>query len=51
MNKSSIIVALESLGFVDGFAASEATGIILWLRDEPQPTKEELVAAGWVKPE
>lgn len=51
MNQLSIIKALEVLGFVDGFAASEATGIVLWERDEPQPTEEELVAAGWVKPE
>ena len=47
----TIDTALRSLGFESGWAASEADGIILWERDEPQPTQEELIAAGWVKPE
>ena len=47
----TIVTALNVLGFNDGWAASELDGIILWERDEPQPTEEELVAAGWVKPE
>lgn len=51
MMQSTICKALESLGFVDGWAANEADGIILWERDEPQPTEAELVAAGWIKPE
>lgn len=51
MIDSTISLALQSLGFVDGWAANEANGIILWERDEPQPTDEELVAAGWIKPQ
>lgn len=50
MIDSTISLALQSLGFLDGWAANEADGIILWQRDEPQPTEEELIAAGWVKP-
>jgi hypothetical protein len=50
MITSTIVAALNSLGFVDGWAANEADGIILWTREEPQPTEEELVAAGWIKP-
>lgn len=50
MNQLTIVVAIQSLGFDGGWVASE-DGIILWERDEPQPTEEELVAAGWVKPE
>lgn len=38
---------LKNLGIVDGYAANHQTGIILWLRDEPQPTHDELIAAGW----
>jgi len=41
--------ALKRLGFESGWAADNAKGIILWVRDEPQPTEEELIAAGWVK--
>lgn len=51
MIESTLAEAIISLGFTDGWAASEVDGIILWERDEPQPTEEELVAAGWVKPE
>lgn len=51
MIDSTISLALQSLGFVDGWAANEADGIILWQRDEPQPTEAELIAAGWIKPE
>lgn len=46
---SSITRALVALGVDSGCVASEADGIILWERDEPQPTEEELIAAGWVK--
>jgi len=45
----NIVEVLTALGFHDGWAADHAKGIILWERDEPQPTEEELVAAGWVK--
>lgn len=47
MIQSTIKQALENLGFADGWAANEADGIILWTRDEPQPTEAELIAAGW----
>lgn len=50
MMQATITQALNSLGFIDGWAANEADGIILWIRDEPQPTVDELVAAGWVRP-
>ena len=46
----TIVQALASLGIDDGYAANEAEGIILWTRDEPQPTEAELIAAGWIKP-
>ena len=49
MTESTICLALLSLGFDNGWAASEADGIILWTREEPQPTDAELIAAGWVK--
>lgn len=49
MITSSLLQALNTLGFVDGFAFNEELGILVWERDEPQPTEEELVAAGWVK--
>lgn len=51
MIDSTIALALQSLGFNDGWAASEANGVILWQRAEPQPTEAELIAAGWIKPE
>lgn len=51
MIELSIALALQNLGFADGWAANDVDGIILWIREEPQPTEEELVAAGWVKPE
>jgi len=47
----TITTALNSLGFIEGWAASEQDGIILWLNEEKQPTEAELIAAGWVKPE
>ena len=49
MNQPTITTALNSLGFMDGWAASEADGIILWLNNEPQPTEQQLIAAGWIK--
>jgi hypothetical protein len=51
MINNTISVALNLLNFTDGWAANEAEGIILWLREEPQPTEAELIAAGWIKPE
>lgn len=50
MNDLTIISALKSLGFDNGWAVNEH-GIILWDRPEPQPTDAELIAAGWIKPE
>ena len=49
MNIMTITKALNSLGFFDGWAASER-GIIFWENTEPQPTEAELIKAGWVKP-
>jgi hypothetical protein len=43
-----ITEVLNKMGFEDGWAANHATGIILWLREETQPTYEELIDAGWV---
>lgn len=51
MIEPTITKALKTLGFNDGWAANEADGIILWERDEPQPTEAELIAVGWIKPE
>lgn len=51
MTFSTIAQALHYLGFVNGWAANEIDGIILWENDTPQPTEAELIAAGWVKPE
>lgn len=48
---TTIQTALNSLGFEDGWAANEIDGIILWTRNEPQPTEAELISAGWIKPE
>ena len=50
MNHMTITTALNSLGFFDGWAASEQDGITLWLNEQKQPTEAELVKAGWVKP-
>jgi hypothetical protein len=49
MIEPTICTALTALGFVGGYAANDDLGIILWIRDEPQPTEAELVAAGWVR--
>ena len=49
MHELTIVVALRELGYTDGYAASEAAGILLWNHDTPQPTETELVDAGWVK--
>lgn len=51
MMSPTIVQALASLGIDDGYAANEAEGIILWTRNEPEPTEAELIAAGWIKPE
>lgn len=49
VDPTSVSEAIKRLGFESGWAADDAKGIILWVREEPQPTEEELVAAGWVK--
>lgn len=49
IDPTSVSEAIKRLGFESGWAADDAKGIILWVREEPQPTEEELVAAGWVK--
>lgn len=46
----SIVIALNKLGFEQGYACNDVAGIILWDRPEPQPTESELIAAGWIKP-
>lgn len=51
MNISPIVQYLISKGYVDGWACNDVDGIVLWERDEPQPTEAELIAAGWIKPE
>ena len=51
MTESTIAAALNALGFADGWAANETEGIVLWERNEPQPTEAELIAAGWNKTE
>ena len=51
MNHMTITTALNSLGFTEGWAASEKDGIILWLNEEKQPTEAALIKAGWVKPD
>lgn len=48
MMRMTIETALETLGFPEGWAASDH-GIILWENPEPQPTEQELIAAGWIK--
>ena len=50
-NNGTIGEAIKSLGFDGGWAADDAKGIVLWARDEPQPTETQLIAAGWIKPE
>ena len=51
MIEMTITTALHSLGFTEGWAASEADGILVWLNEEKQPTEAELIKAGWVKPD
>lgn len=51
MIESTIVKALNALGFVDGWAANETDGIILWENGAPQPTEAQLIAAGWIRPE
>ncbi len=50
MNDPTIIVALKSLGFENGWVVNEH-GIVHWDGPQPQPTEAELIAAGWIKPE
>jgi hypothetical protein len=40
---------LIQMGFDSGWVASEEQGIVLWERQESQPTEKELIGAGWVK--
>jgi hypothetical protein len=49
MNESTIVKALNELGFDSNWVATE-NGIVLWENDEPQPTEAELKIAGWIKP-
>jgi hypothetical protein len=50
VTEPTIVAALKTLGIHDGYAAIEDRGIVLWIREEQQPTEQELVAAGWIKP-
>jgi len=51
VTEPTIVAALKALGIQEGYAAGENCGIVLWTRDEPQPTETEIIAAGWIKPE
>jgi hypothetical protein len=42
---------LQSLGYLQGWAANNIDGIVVWENDNPQPTEAELIAAGWIKQE
>ena len=50
MTEPTLATALITLGFTDGWAIN-GDNIVLWENDAPQPTEEELIAAGWVKPD
>lgn len=50
ITEPSLVTALVALGFTDGWAVSGDT-ITLWENEALQPTEEELVNAGWVKPD
>lgn len=50
ITEPSLVTALVVLGFTDGWAVSGDT-ITLWENEAPQPTEEELIAAGWEKPD
>jgi hypothetical protein len=50
MSPLTIVDALLSLGFANGWAANEH-GILMWENQHSQPTEAELMAAGWIKPE
>ena len=47
---NSISDALVALGFDGGWAVAN-NQIIIWERNEPQPTEADLIAAGWIKPQ
>lgn len=49
MKDTDLPAVLTKMGYDTGWAAN-AYRIILWERDEPQPTEAELTAAGWIKP-
>jgi hypothetical protein len=48
-DKLSIQITLEALGYPNGWAGDDIHGITVWINDDPQPTEEQLVAAGWIK--
>lgn len=48
-NTNSLGDILVKLGFDYGWATANEK-IVLWERDDAQPTEAELIAAGWVKP-
>lgn len=50
MSDLTIVTALNNLNLDGGWVANDVDGIVLWERDEPQPTEAELIAAGWIKP-
>lgn len=50
MSDLTIVTALNNLNLDGGWVANDLDGIVLWERDEPQPTEAELIAAGWIKP-
>lgn len=50
MNELTIVKALKSLGFSEGWAVTE-NQILVWENEAPQPTEAELIAAGWEKPD
>lgn len=49
-NTNSLGDILVKLGFDYGWATANET-IVLWEREDAQPTEAELMAAGWIKPE
>lgn len=51
MMRHAIETWLIGKGFDDGWAFNNLEGIVLWERNEPQPSEAELIAAGWIKPE
>lgn len=50
MNHVDVVNGLLALGFDSGWAVTEGQ-IVLWERDEPQPSEAELIAAIQQNPE